>query len=177
MNVPPDVTTLVLGVGNLLLSDEGVGLRVAERLMASFELPPTVRVLDGGTLGMDLLYHLEGITNLLVIDAVETGKEPGTLIRLENDQVPAFLSIKISPHQIGVPDMLFAAKLKEMYPENVVLLGVQPADLGVGLELSPEVGEQVDVLVEQAIEQLIAWQQIPRRRSNEETSPDRFLPF
>jgi hydrogenase maturation protease len=177
VNVPPDVTTLVLGVGNLLLSDEGVGLRVAERLMASFELPPTVRVLDGGTLGMDLLYHLEGITNLLVIDAVETGKEPGTLIRLENDQVPAFLSIKISPHQIGVPDMLFAAKLKEMYPENVVLLGVQPADLGVGLELSPEVGEQVDVLVEQAIEQLIAWQQIPRRRSNEETSPDRFLPF
>jgi hydrogenase maturation protease len=177
VNVPPDVTTLVLGVGNLLLSDEGVGLRVAERLMASFELPPTVRVLDGGTLGMDLLYHLEGITNLLVIDAVETGKEPGTLIRLENDQVPAFLSIKISPHQIGVPDMLFAAKLKEMYPENVVLLGVQPADLGVGLELSPEVGEQVDVLVEQAIEQLIAWHQIPRRRSNEETNPDRFLPF
>jgi hydrogenase maturation protease len=177
VNVPPDVTTLVLGVGNLLLSDEGVGLRVAERLVSTFELPPTVRVLDGGTLGMDLLYHLEGITNLLVIDAVETGKKPGTLIRLENEQVPAFLSIKISPHQIGVPDMLFAAKLKEMYPENVVLLGVQPADLGVGLELSPEVGEQVDVLVGQAIEQLVVWQQIPRRRGDEETDPDRFLPF
>jgi hydrogenase maturation protease len=177
MNGSPPVTTLVLGVGNLLLSDEGVGLRVVERLTATYELPPTVQVLDGGTLGMDLLYYLEGIDNLLIIDAVETGSEPGTLVRLENDEVPAFLSVKISPHQIGVPDMLFAAKLREMYPKNVVLLGVQPANLGVGLELSPEVAERIDILVKQAVDQLIAWEQAALPRENGEAEPGRLLPF
>jgi hydrogenase maturation protease len=177
MDMPPIVTTLVLGVGNLLLSDEAVGLRVVERLVANCELPPTVQVLDGGTLGMDLLYYLEGIENLLIIDAVETGNAPGTLIKLEDDEVPAYLSVKISPHQIGVPDMLFAAKLKEMYPEKVVLLGVQPGDLSVGLELSPEIAKQVDLLVEQAIEQLVAWDQIPGRREINGANPDSLFPF
>jgi hydrogenase maturation protease len=116
----PSVETLILGVGNLLLSDEGVGLRVLERLAATYDLPEGVQTLDGGTLGLDLLYYLEGVENLLIIDAVEMGKEPGTLLRLEGDEVPAFLSIKISPHQIGIPDMLFAAKLKDLYPRNVV---------------------------------------------------------
>jgi hydrogenase maturation protease len=164
-------------VGNLLLADEGVGLRVVERLSATYELPPTVQVLDGGTLGMDLLYYLEGIDNLLIIDAVETGAEPGTLVRLEDDEVPAFLSVKISPHQIGVPDMLFAAKLQETYPKNVVLLGVQPADLTVGLELSPKVAEQVDILVKQVVDQLTAWDQAPRPRENGEDESGRLLPF
>jgi hydrogenase maturation protease len=173
----PVTTTLVLGVGNLLLSDEGVGLRVVERLAATHELPASVQVLDGGTLGMDLLYYLEGIDNLLVIDAVETGAEPGTLVRLENDEVPAFLSVKISPHQIGVPDMLFAAKLKEMYPRNVVLLGIQPADLSVGLELSPEVARQVDVLVGQVVDQLTVWEQAPEPRADGEDESGGLLPL
>jgi hydrogenase maturation protease len=177
MNGPPHVTTLVLGVGNLLLSDEGVGLRVVERLTATYELPPTVQVLDGGTLGMDLLYYLEGIDYLLIIDAVETGSEPGTLVRLENDDVPAFLSVKISPHQIGVPDMLFAARLQEIYPERVVLFGIQPANLAVGLELSPEVAEQLDVLVEQVVDQLTAWKQAPSPRENGEVESGGLLPF
>lgn len=154
--------TLVLGVGNLLLSDEGVGLRVLERLTATYALPERVQILDGGTLGLDLLYHLEStdgqpVENLLIIDAVEMDKEPGTLLRLEGDEVPAFLSIKISPHQIGIPDMLFAAKLKDLYPSNVVLLGVQPSVLDVGLDLSPPVAAQVDVLVAKAVEELAWW--------------------
>ena len=77
--------TLILGVGNLLLSDEGVGLRVLERLAATYDLPEGVQTLDGGTLGLDLLYYLEGVENLLIIDAVEMGKAPGTLLRLEGD--------------------------------------------------------------------------------------------
>jgi len=152
-----ETKTLVLGVGNLLLSDEAVGLRVAEQLVTGYELPDSVRVLDGGTLGLDLLYYLEGVENLLIVDAVEMGEEPGTLLRIEGDQVPSFLSVKMSPHQIGIPDMLFAARLKGIDPPNIVLWGVQPGSLEIGLELSPAVGAQVEALVEQAVEQLRQW--------------------
>lgn len=164
----PDQTpakTLILGVGNLLLSDEGVGVRVVERLAATYELPEGVQILDGGTLGLDLLYYLEGVDNLLIVDAVEMNKEPGTLLRMEGDEVPSFLSIKMSPHQIGIPDMLFAARLKGLYPSNVVLWGVQPAALDVGLELSPAVDSQVDVLVSKVVEQLVQWGDRPRRKN------------
>jgi hydrogenase maturation protease len=126
-------------------------------LAATYDLPEGVQTLDGGTLGLDLLYYLEGVENLLIIDAVEMGKEPGTLLRLEGDEVPAFLSIKISPHQIGIPDMLFAAKLKDLYPRNVVLWGVQPGVLDAGLDLSPPVAAQVDELVEKVVDELRQW--------------------
>ncbi len=149
--------TLILGVGNLLLSDEGAGLRVVERLVTTYELPKEVQVLDGGTLGLDLLYYLEGVENLLIIDAVEMQKEPGALLRLANDEVPAFLAVKMSPHQVGVPDMLCAAKLKGIYPRNLVLWGVQPATLEVGLELSPPVAAQIDTLVQNAVDELRRW--------------------
>ena len=151
------VKTLILGVGNLLLSDEGVGVHVIRRLTEKYNLPEEVQILDGGTLGLDLLYHLEGVKNLLLVDAVEMGKEPGNLVRLEDDEVPSFLSMKMSPHQIGIPDMLVAAKLKDMYPENVVLWGMQPASLEVGLELSPIAEAQVDTLVSEIIQQLETW--------------------
>ena len=169
LDQPPAIRTLILGVGNLLLSDEGVGLRVVERLAETYELPEGVQVLDGGTLGLDLLYHLEGadgrpVENLLIVDAVEMGKEPGTLLRLEGDEVPTFLSVKISPHQVGIPDMLFAAKLKDLYPPNVVLWGVQPDVLEVGLDLSPPVAAQVDVLVAKAVAELARWGEHPTPR-------------
>ncbi len=156
------VSTVILGVGNLLLSDEGVGLRVVERLVTTYTLPEEVQVLDGGTLGLDLLHYLEGadgrpVDNLLIVDAVEMGKEPGTLIRMEGDEVPSFLSVKISPHQVGIPDMLFAAKLRDIYPRHVVLWGIQPGTLDVGLDLSPRVGAQVDVVVAKVLEELSRW--------------------
>ena len=152
------VQTLILGVGNLLMSDEGVGVHVIQKLVADYQLPEQVQVLDGGTLGMDLLYYLEGVENLLLIDAVEAHKEPGTLIRLEGDDVPAFMSIKISPHQLGVPDMLAAAKLKgNCYPDHIVLWGVQPELMEIGLDLSPKVESQVEPIIENILEQLQVW--------------------
>lgn len=157
--LPPDSAQdarkiLVLGVGNLLLSDEGLGLHVIERLQERYVVPAEVQVLDGGTLGMDLLYYLEGCQTLLIVDVVETGKAPGTLIRMEGDEVPAFLSIKVSPHQVGIPDMLFAAKLKGIDPPDIVLWGVQPESFDIGLELSPAVEATVDVLVDKIREEL-----------------------
>jgi hydrogenase maturation protease len=152
------VQTLILGVGNLLMSDEGVGVHVIQRLVADYQLPEEVQVLDGGTLGMDLLYYLEGAENLLLIDAVQARKEPGTLVRLEGDEVPAFMSIKISPHQLGVPDMLAAAKLKgNCYPQRIVLWGIQPELVEIGLDLSSTVESKVDIIIENILEQLQAW--------------------
>ena len=165
-------TTLILGVGNLLISDEGVGLRILERLAEKYELPEEVQTLDGGTLGLDLLYYLEGIENLLIFDAVEMGKEPGALIRLEGDAVPSFLSVKISPHQIGIPDMLFAAKLRDLYPQELVLWGVQPGVLEMSLELSPPVAAQVDVVVEKAVEELTRWGVPPTPRAPQPEAED-----
>lgn len=149
--------TLVLGVGNLLLADEGAGVRVIERLQELYWIPEEVQVLDGGTLGLDLLYYLEDARQMLIIDAVEMGQPPGTLLRLEGEEVPSFLSVKMSPHQIGVPDMLFAAKLKGIAPPEIVLWGVQPGLLDIGLELSPHVAAQIDVLAAHAREELRRW--------------------
>lgn len=157
MAEPAKIQTLVLGVGNTLLSDEGVGIHVVERLVKSYNIPEEVQVLDGGTLGMDLLYYLEGVENLLLIDAVEAHREPGALIRLSGDEVPAFLSIKISPHQLGVPDMLAAAKLKGSFPKNIVLWGIQPASLEIGLELSDTVALLLDNVTEKAVSELRQW--------------------
>lgn len=153
----PAVKTLVLGVGNRLVSDEGIGVHVIEHLAANYALPKEAMLLDGGTLGLDLLYYIEGSENLLIIDAVETGHEPGFMLRLEDEQVPAFLSLKMSPHQVGVPDMLFAAKLKGVTPKRLVLLGIQPELLDIGLDLSPTISARFDELVAQTLAQLKHW--------------------
>lgn len=158
----PSAKTLVLGVGNLLMCDEGVGVHVVRRLANTHHFPmEEVLILDGGTLGMDLLYYLQGIENLLIVDAVDAGQKPGGVIRLEGEEVPSFLSMKISPHQIGIPDMLFAAKLTECYPSNVVLWGVQPERMEIGLEMSSTVASQVDDLVQHLVDQLNEWGHSP----------------
>lgn len=149
--------TVVLGVGNLLLSDEGFGVHVIQRLQARYHLPAEVQVVDGGTLGLDLLYYLDGASRLVIIDAVEADEEPGTVVRLEGEEVPSFLSIKMSPHQVGVTDMLFAAKLRDLYPQTLVLWGVQPQSLDLSLELSPPVAAQLDLVVEQVVADLLRW--------------------
>ena len=147
----------MLGVGNLLLSDDGVGVHAIRRLQQVALLPEEVQVVDGGTSGLDLLHYLEGVSHLVIVDATEVGQAPGTLTRLAGDEVPAYLSTKLSPHEIGLPDMLFAAKLRDLYPEEVVVWGVQPATTEVGLDLSPPVAAQVDVLVQKILEELTRW--------------------
>jgi len=149
--------TLVLGVGNRLMSDEGIGVVVVEQLASHYQISDQVRILDGGTLGLDLVYYLEGVENLLLIDAVQADLEPGGLLRLEGEDVPAFLSMKISPHEIGIPDMLSAARLMGVFPKRIVLLGVQPKCLEIGLLLSDEVERQFETLVSQVLEQLKQW--------------------
>jgi hydrogenase maturation protease len=160
--------TLVLGLGNILMRDEGVGVRVAERLLERYDFPAGVQVLDGGTLGLDLLPWVEGVDRLVVVDAVDMGAEPGTTTRLEGEEVPAFLGIKISPHQMGLADLLAASRLRGYYPQQLVLWGVQPAAIEVGLELSPPVQTQVETLVESVLAELTSWEIEWTRRLDQE---------
>jgi hydrogenase maturation protease len=156
--------TLVLGLGNTLLGDEGVGVHVAQRLRAGYCFPQTTQVMDGGTLGLDLLPYVEDADRLVVIDAIQMDVEPGTVIRLEGEEVPAFLSLKVSPHQMGLPDILAAAKLRGRSPGELVLWGVQPGVIDTSLELSPVVASQVDALVEGVLADLAGWGVKPTRR-------------
>lgn len=157
--------TLVLGLGNILLRDEGVGVRAIERLLARYDFPEEVRVMDGGTLGLDLLPYLEEASRLLVVDAVQARKAPGTLVRLVGDEVPVFLDVsKVSAHQEGLQDLLAVATLKGYLPGEVVFWGAQIESLGVGLELSPAVAAQVDTLGEKVLAELARWDIKPREK-------------
>jgi hydrogenase maturation protease len=149
--------TLVLGIGNLIMTDDGVGIRVIHLLQERYTFPDSVLVMDGGTLGLDLLHYLEGITRLLVVDAVETGGPPGTLVRLTGDEINIAFRTKLSPHQMGLQDLLLVAELQGFAPEEMVLLGVQPGEIGMGTELTPAVAAQVEPLVELVLAELERW--------------------
>jgi hydrogenase maturation protease len=149
--------TLILGLGNILLGDEGVGVRVVERLLDLYHFPEGTQVLDGGTLALDLLPYVEDADRMVVIDAVDMRAEPGTVVRITDDEVPTFLSVKISPHQMGLADILSAARLRGLSPSELVLWGVQPEVMDTTLELSPPVAAQVDVLVDGVLADLSQW--------------------
>jgi hydrogenase maturation protease len=143
---------IVLGVGNILLRDEGVGVRVIETLAERYVLPAEIEVVDGGTVGMDLLDTLAGCDHLLICDAVQTGAPPATVVKLADAEVPALFQTRYSPHQLGLSEVLATLMLMEEAPAAITLIGVVPADLELGAELSPEVAAVVD----QAVETLIA---------------------
>lgn len=151
------MSILVLGIGNPIMSDDAVGGLLLERLALRYRFPPGVKLLDGDTLGPALLPQLEGVEKLLVLDAVETGGPPGTLIRLADAEIPRVLSVKLSPHQQGLSDLLAIAGLQGWSPGKVVVWGIQPASLEMGLELSPPVAAQMDALTVRVIEELRRW--------------------
>lgn len=148
---------LVLGLGNLLMNDDSVGVRIVQNLLDTYCFPENVLVLDGGTLGLDLLPYLEGVDKLLVVDAVETGDIPGTLVRLIGDDIPLALATKVSPHQMGLKDLLLVADLQGYAPQEMVLWGVQPGSIEMDLEMSPKVAAVMDLLQDKVLEELALW--------------------
>lgn len=131
---------LILGVGNILLSDEGVGVRTVQRLEQDFEIPAGVEILDGGTSGMELISHIENREYLLIVDAVKDKDLPaGSAVRIVLHDPPAYFQQKITPHQLGLSDVLAAAVLTDCLPQNILLYGVIPQSLNTGLDLSDEV--------------------------------------
>lgn len=156
-SIMPQISVLVLGVGNLVMSDDGVGVMVAQKLQQSYRFPDNVEVMDGGTLGLDLLPKLENISHLILIDAVETGKKAGTCIRLFGQELPIALETKLSPHQMGLKDLLAVSELMGHSPGEMVLIGVQPGSTEMEIGLTPEVEAQLDTLVSNVLLELKKW--------------------
>lgn len=149
--------TAVLGIGNILLSDEGVGVRAIEAMRERYDFPESVEFIDGGTMGLDLLPFIEGKDRVLIIDAVNIGKPPGTIAVIEGADIPKFLSMKLSVHQIGLPDMLSAAKLMNILPKEMCLVGIQPNSLETGLVMSDDMKNNLDTLIQTAVSRLQQW--------------------
>ncbi len=145
----------VMGVGNTLLGDEGVGVRAVA--MLGPRAPVGVRVLDVGPLAPELLPDVEDASHLLVLDCVDAGLPPGTLLRLDPTQVPERRYPQLSPHEFGLRDLLALAALHDREPEEVVVMGIQPACIEPGLDLSAEVAASLPRLVDEGVALLARW--------------------
>lgn len=143
---------VVLGVGNVIMGDEGLGVRCVERLEPV--LPPGVTAIDGGTSTHELLADLEDCALLVIVDAAVTGGPPGSMIRLEGDAIPAAFSNKLSPHQHGINDVLATLRLLGRAPARVVVHGMEPARIALGLELSPEIEAALPALAAAVLAEL-----------------------
>ena len=148
------MNVLVLGIGNLLLQDEGAGVRVVEELEKRYEIPECVELLDGGTSGIELLQYIRGRDALILVDVVRSGEACGTITRYDGDDVPALFQSKISPHQLGISDLLATARLLDSLPKQIILFGIEPKSMDTGLELSAEIAEQIPGLAECVAQEL-----------------------
>ncbi len=154
MAIPGSV--LILGVGNIILSDEAVGVRAVEALAAAYELPPGVQALDGGTSSMEMLDEIANLDLLIVVDALKAGKPQGTLLRLAGDEVPVFFRQKLSPHQIGLSDVLASLEFAGSRPKDMVVIGVEAENFSLGLEMTPAIAARLPKLVAMVVEELAA---------------------
>jgi len=139
------------------MNDDAAGVLVVRTLAEKYEFSEELTLLDGGTLGLDILPYLEGVDRLLVVDAVETGDSPGTIVRMTGEDIPLALATKVSPHQMGLKDLLLVADLQGHAPREMVLWGVQPGSIEMDIELSPEVAESLGILQDKVLAELESW--------------------
>jgi hydrogenase maturation protease len=151
--MPAPATYVALGLGNTLHSDDGIGPRAIERLRNDARVPEDVALIEGGTLGLELLTYIWDCSYLLVLDAVDVGQPPGTLVRMSTQELQT-LPGKGSVHQLGVADLLVALRVLANRTPEVVLLGVQPASTEWGTELSPAVAAVLPALADAAVAEL-----------------------
>ncbi|MDH5234327.1 MAG: HyaD/HybD family hydrogenase maturation endopeptidase [Gemmatimonadota bacterium] len=148
--------TLVIGLGNPLMGDDGVGLAALARLREDWRLDG-VTLLDGGTWGLSLLPDIEDADRLVLVDAIAAHRQPGEIVVLERGDLPIYLSRKLSPHQVDMKDALALAEWRGRLPHDVVAIGVQPDVVELGTELSEAVGSQLDALVCAVVRHLEGW--------------------
>ncbi len=136
---------LVLGVGNAILSDEGVGVHLARRLQAE-PLPENVEIMDGGTMGLELLAYMDDVAKLIIVDCIKAGSEPGSIFKFEPDKVDVIpKEYKISFHDLGIYDFIRLAAALETLPPTIIF-GIEPERIDWGEELSPQVEAKMEML-------------------------------
>jgi hydrogenase maturation protease len=147
------VPLLILGLGNVLLEDDGVGAAAVAQLLDRFDVPEGVRVCDGGTLGLSLLPYVQSADAMILVDAVRADAAPGSLVRLDGDDVGPAVATRLSPHQVGVADLLDGARWVGQYPCRVVLWGLVPASMELAVGLSPPVHASLADLVDRVVDE------------------------
>lgn len=158
MEHPLTSSTVVIGVGNTILSDDGVGVHAARFLGGDPRVPVGVAILDGGTIGLELLPYVSDAFRILLLDAVDSGAAPGTLTRMTAKELLGTKTGR-SVHQLGVADLVSALALVAVRPQEIVILGVEPENTGWGTSLSPTVEAGLPALIDAAVAQLQSWSQ------------------
>jgi hydrogenase maturation protease len=151
---------VVLGVGNMLTGDEGVGIHAVRRLEQELGPAAEVEFLDGGTLGLNLLPLIEESSHMLIIDAVNAHRAPGSIIELRRDEIPLFSGIKVSQHQATMQEVLGLASIRGKLPDHLHLIGLPPECLDVGISLSPRAEEAMPELLCRAKRVLKMWEEV-----------------
>lgn len=144
---------LILGIGNILLKDEGIGVYVANKLMG-MPLPHDVEVMDGGTIGMDLLYYIEGRKKVIVIDTVKAGEPPGTMYRFTDKDLAEKKDFLRTAHGIDFTDVVRTSGILGSKPDEIVFIGIEPEDMNEGMELSALIAQRIPVIIELVMKEL-----------------------
>lgn len=149
--------TAVIGLGNVVLSDDGLGVQAVRRMQHRYQLQDGVELVEGGTAGLLLLPLLADARQVIIVDAIDTGAPAGTLVRLDGDDWASAFELRMTPHDVGLVDLLGAAQLSGAWPEQLVLHGVQPASTAIGTELSAPVAAALEPLVDAIAAELTLW--------------------
>jgi len=146
----------VLGMGNTLYSDDGTGIAALRILEKTGAGPAETTLIDGSVVGLEAAALIAESDRLIILDAVDAGAAPGTLIRMEGDALKG-LTGGASVHRLGIADLLSALAMMGRMPVDVVLLGIQPASIELGVELTPSVARAVGDLVSTCRRQIADW--------------------
>ena len=171
------IRLLVLGLGNVLLGDDGLGAAAVARVERNYRIPSGVHLEDGGTLGLSLLGLLAESERVILVDAVRTNNPPGTLVRIDGEDVMDAVRERLSPHQVGVADVLDAARLMDCYPASVTLLGLEPDTIDLSVVRSSAVEAGLDGLVETIVREVqsLGYTMLPETGSEDRHYPIRDL--
>lgn len=156
----------VIGLGNTLYTDEGVGIHVLPLLEEILAGTENIEIIEGSTDGIRLLGPVEDTDQLILLDSINGGEPPGHLYTVEREDIPAYCNVKMSVHQLGFQEVLFAARIRERLPARMVLFGVQPASLEFGIGLSDTVRGRLAGLAELVNRQVREWRSAPWTAGN-----------
>jgi hydrogenase maturation protease len=164
-------TVTILGLGNILMTDEGIGVHTVNEFQRRYSVPDYVEIVDGGAAGLDLIPFIEGREKVLMVDAVNFDREPGYVDLLENEAIPARITLKSSMHHLGLMDVLSIVKMSGNYPKMLCLIGIQPKSLELGLDMTPEIWDKKEVLIEHIVNTLGEWNVPCALQSLQKSSP------
>ena len=156
MSSSPEV--VVLGLGNILMEDEGIGVHAANHLEKHYQFKPEIEIVDGGTSGLDLLTFFGPEKSILIIDAVNFDMDPGTVASLDDDAILAQLDPKVSLHHLGLSDLISVAELTDRKAQRMTLLGIQPESMeNLDLEMTQTIKDIFDKVIDNALRILGEW--------------------